>query len=243
MKKNLLILVLLFFSSFSFAQQDTIYLNDKLESINSREKVKYFKVIKRISENRITEMTFLTSKQLKYQTTFLIDKKDRKIRDGKHKVFYPNGKPQIEIDFSKGKRHGEFIGYWENGRLKRKDIYKKNKFLSGECWDPEGKETEYFDYEKNASYLKGKNALKKYFIDKIKIDYSRSKIKNWDVMVKFYINKNGKVSKPELINKSHDIRTDVMIVEAILNMPKWKPAMRDNKTIGTWKVLPIKLRH
>jgi len=243
MKTHLLNLLFLCSSLSFFGQQDTIYLNDKFEKTNVNEKAIYYKIIEKVSENRTIEKLFQNSGQLKFKTAFLSNRKGKNIRDGKHSVFYPNGRVRIAMDFIDGKKNGEFVSYWENGTLKRKDIYKKNTLVSGECWNFEGIKIDYYDFEEHAVFPGGKKELSKYIYDNIRIDSSKSNIRNRIVKVKFYINENGKVSKPEFIIRSHDIKTDVLIIQTILNMPKWKPALRDNTPIGVWKLLPITIKN
>jgi len=243
MKKIVINLFFLAATLLVYGQQDTIYLNEKYEKITIREKAKYYKVIEKLSDKRITEKLFHSTGEPKFQTAFLFNKKGDKIRDGKHNVFYPNGMVQIEIDFVNGKRNGKLLSYWENGNIKREDIYKKNKFVSGQCWDIDGKKIDFYKYEIDAVFPGGKYNLEKYLIDNIKIDYSTSRIKNWNVKVKFYIDEHGVVSKPNFINRSLDVQIDVQIINTILKMPNWKPALRDGTPIGIWKLLPIKLRN
>ena len=79
MKKIVINLFFLAATLLVYGQQDTIYLNEKYEKTTIREKAKYYKVIEKLSDKRITEKLFHSTGEPKFQTVFLFNKKGDKI--------------------------------------------------------------------------------------------------------------------------------------------------------------------
>ncbi|MBP8791588.1 MAG: TonB family protein [Lutibacter sp.] len=74
----------------------------------------------------------------------------------------------------------------------------------------------------------------------MKNNISNENISNSEVVIKFFINYNGEISDAQIIKKSNNLKLDTSIVIAIMNMPKWKPAEQDGKTVGIWITLPLR---
>ncbi|XMO85258.1 energy transducer TonB [Algibacter sp. AS12] len=74
----------------------------------------------------------------------------------------------------------------------------------------------------------------------LKNNISNDNIANKEVVIKFFINFNDKVSETQIIKKSNNLKLDTSIVIAIMNMPKWKPAEQDGKVVGIWRTLPLR---
>lgn len=242
MRKYLIIILFSCITNSIFGQ-DTIFLNNSYEKIESFKKAIFYKIIEQKNEKELTETLYYKSGKVKSEFNYIFNKRNKKINHGKHRFWDEDGEKRIEINYYKGKKNGELFSFWKNGEFKRKDYFKNGKLKKGTCWNENGLEVKYYDFEIEATFPRGKYELSKYLREKIKIDYSRGMTINWNVKVKFYVDEKGKPSKPILLVKSRNLKTDILIVETILNMPKWNPALQDNIPIGTWVVFPIKLRH
>lgn len=232
MKKIILILICSSIS-FTFFGQDTIYLNHKKQQV-SKIDADYFKIkTTQIKKEPFYEMTYLLNGELKFETIYENNKKRKII---KHSAWYDSGKPYLEINYIKGKKDGEFLTRWENGIIRRKDFYKKDKLINGNCWNEKGDVIPYFQYEKQPEFPGGSNA----FMNYLKNNISNENISNSEVVIKFFINCIGEISDTEIIKKSNNLKLDTSIVITIMNMPKWKPAEQDGKTVGVWRTLPLR---
>lgn len=73
--------------------------------------------------------------------------------------------------------------------------------------------------------------LRKYFnesaIDKLPEDYNKRGI---NIILKFTVNENGDVSEAKIANPSGDEKIDKLLLDAVYNMPKWKPAQNSKGT-------------
>lgn len=83
--------------------------------------------------------------------------------------------------------------------------------------------------ENEAKYMAGQQELKKYLkaaaIDKI----TDSCLKQYQLAaVKFTISEEGQVINPHISSKSENEKTDILLLEAIRQMPDWEPATYAN---------------
>ena len=146
MKKHMLISIFVLITHLVIGQ-DTIFLNDNYEEIKSFKEASFFKTIEKIDTDKIVERLYNTSGKCKSESEFKITKNDEKVLDGERKVYFDTGELRVLAYFTNGKKDGEFISYWKNGNLKRKDLYKKGKLKKGDCWDENGEKVKYYDFE------------------------------------------------------------------------------------------------
>jgi len=87
--------------------------------------------------------------------------------------------------------------------------------------------------EEQASFKGDEENLEKYIKENAiaKLEESKAEIREW-TSVYFSINENGEVENVEFLKSSDDENADEIILNALTNMPKWKPA----QTSGGQKV-------
>jgi hypothetical protein len=229
------VLLLLFcFSSITVLGQDTIYLNKNKKKVSKNE-ASYYKISATDTiEATYSESTYHINGNLWYETIYQTDKKKKRI---KHSVWYDSGMPHIVRNYKNGKQDGEFISLWEKGGLKRKDIYKKGKWISGTCWNEKGEEVTYYEFEQNPQFPGGSKAFNAYLKNSLNI----GKRLDMRAVVEFFINSKGVVTEPKLIQRTNDLRLDQYIINTIVNMPNWEPARQDGNSVGVWRSVAISL--
>jgi antitoxin component YwqK of YwqJK toxin-antitoxin module len=227
-----IIILLCFVISSTIYGQDTIYLNNKKQEVLEIN-ANYYKIHKSGSkEEPYFDQTYLLNGQLKFETVYKNSKKQEKV---KHSVWYDSGQLYLEINYRKNKIDGEFLAFYKNGSKKRQDFYKKGKMLEGNCWDQEGNILSFFKYEEQPEFPGGS----KEFVHYLKNNISNTNNTSTKIVVKFFIDCKGKVVDLQLIKKSNDLKLDSSVVVTIMNMPNWKPAKQDGKTVGVWRTLPL----
>ncbi|MDX1284037.1 MAG: hypothetical protein R3182_03450 [Draconibacterium sp.] len=227
-----ILLLLICFCGFTVAGQDTIYLNSKKQKVKKSE-ASFYK-IQSSNSTSYNESTYLINGILKIETIYQTDKKKKRI---KHSVWYDSGRPHIVRNYKNGKQDGEFISLWEKGGLKRKDIYKKGKWISGTCWNEKGEEVPYYEFEQHPQFPGGSKAFNTYLKNTLNI----GKQLNTRAVVEFFINSKGVVTDPKLIQRTNDLRLDQYIINTIFNMPNWEPARQDGNSVGVWRSVAINL--
>lgn len=140
-------------------------------------------------------------------------------------------------------RNGELDGllkmYYPNGKLKRKEVYKADGFLRGECYDSTGQEIDFFPYEVMPEFPGGDDALMTYLQKKIK--YPKSALKKeieGNVIVRFVITPNGEVTDAK-VTKAVSPEVDEEALRVVRSMPKWKPGLQDNIPVSVFFDIPI----
>lgn len=231
--KNKIVILLWFIVSSTMYGQDTIYLNIKKQEVLKTDAV-YYKIHKPTSkQSPFYYRIYLLSGKLKFETVYKNSKKQQKI---KHSAWYDSGELYLEINYKKDKVDGEFLAFYENGSLKRKDLYKKGKLLEGNCWGQDGNPIPYFKYEQQPKFQGGWKEFISYLKNNISNPYNLST----KIVVKFFIDCKGEVTDIQLIQESNDINLNSSVIAAIMNMPNWEPAKEDGKTVGVWRTLPLK---
>lgn len=135
--------------------------------------------------------------------------------------------------------NGELKTYWENGQIKRHDVFIDGKKKTGITWDQNGKSVEYYYYIVEPQFPGGEFELRKYIFNSIKypelaIEY---KIRGC-VWVSFDIEKDGSLSNIKIAKSVAKILDDEAI-RVIKSMPNWDPGKEDGENFKCFYMMPI----
>lgn len=101
----------------------------------------------------------------------------------------------------------------------------------------------YENFEFPALFPGGQEALEKYLKSKLRLHYkSLKKVTNPRIILRFVIDKDGSVSKVEVVRSSGNKRIDKECVRVVRKMPRWQPASESGKTLQVRYYLPIPLK-
>lgn len=229
-KKLIQIIVILLFCTPGWTQ-DTIYLNSQWKNVKDKKQAAYFRVIN--NQGKITNAkTYCISGAIKSEQNYILKGKKR-IYEGTQKHWYKSGELHILSHSKKGKNNGDFISYWKSGELKRKDIYKNGKLIEGKCFNKQGQEVTYYDFEIKAKYKGGNEAMTKYLQSQIIPGIGQGR-----VQVKFNIDTDGSVINPQII-KSDNPKLNDYCIHIVQGMPKWTPAYQDGIPVKISYTLPL----
>jgi len=259
MKKSFFIIYIFISNILLSTENDTIFFNTEWKQTFVRDSAKYYRLKPAIAYQEFTD--YYIDGQIQSITTF--SNVDSEINHGYSKYFYQNGKLESEglyengkkenlwktydtagilyatIEYKNGKQYGEFIRYYSDGKIKRKDFYSNNEFQKGECWDENGKAIDFYPYETMSEFPNGEEGLMQYLQKNIK--YPKSARKNnisGIVMINFVIDEKGKTMNAK-VTKSISEELDREALRVINNMPKWKPGTRDGKPVRVFFDIPI----
>ena len=155
--KKVLLIYLFIISGFYGYTQDTIYIGEfGSKVVTSKSEAKYYQIITK--DNNDKNIYFKNTYYLN-DTLFRVNKYfhyyDKKRELLEFKTYYRSGNQHIISSFENGKVNGDFISFWENGKTKRINTYKKGKLIEGHCWDEMGKEVPYYKFEIDAQFSGG----------------------------------------------------------------------------------------
>ena len=183
-----------------------------------------------------TSKSYFKSGQLKSEINFY-KKGTAKIRSGKSSYWYKNGELKNTISYKNNKLNGERISYWRNGKPKRKDFFEKGKLKSGKCFDNNGNEVEYYDFEIQPEFPGGKLAFNNFIKKHLIFNTSNAKGK---LVFKFTIGIDGKASNIKIL-KNTTPRLENEVFKMFDSMPNWKPAKQDGNLVEVKRTIPINL--
>ena len=159
----------------------------------------------------------------------------RKILHGFVTEFYQNGEIKSRTNYKNGIRDGEHTTYWENGLIKRKDIFSAGKIINGTCFDSLGKVTTYYPFRVAPLLLGGDNFVLK------NLKYPREAIEkgiSGIVYTSFTVDKFGTPKDFKIIKSPHPLLSDEAL-RVLKQLPKCTPGQEDNAPVDMEYNLPI----
>lgn len=145
------------------------------------------------------------------------------------------------VEYENGKKNGKFLTYYSNGNPIRRETYKNDVFIKGQCFTATGSDTAYFRYFTPPSFKGGDiSFFAGWVLEKLQYpDEARNKREEGEVKVKFIIDTGGKLTKP-VITKHDKSYFNREVLRAITDSPIWSPALRDTDTVEVTIEIPIK---
>jgi len=261
MKKNILLLILLFLTVKISAQSDSevlkrdtvFYKVDKGFVVNChRSYADGFSVSRSINSNPyVNKIYYLQSENLLaeyevYDKQSINSKNNIRatypIKNGKYEEWYLSGEKRVSCFYTEDKLDGEFKVFYQNGQLKRLETWRNGEWENGECYDELGNKTQYCSYQEMAEYIGGLPELYK-FIGQTLIypKYARRNGIQGKVYVGFIIDTDGSIIDAQII-KGVEKHIDDEAIRVVNKMPKWKPGRFEGNLVKTEFVLPINFK-
>ena len=242
MKKTIqtifIFLLFIFSTSLILHAQDTLYYDENDKKTTDKESAKSYCVHTITKEGEVYKY-YKMDGTLDYENIYTYSN-ELKTDTLKLNKRYVENKLYWENPFKNRKPHGNFIVYWENGKIKRKDEYVEGKFIKGICFDETGAEIPFYEFEKMPEFPGGIEKLYEYLSSNLAYPKDARKLGiEGSVIISFKIDKDGSITKVEL--KSSVFKSlDEEAVRVVTNMPKWEPAMIDRKPVWFYYTLPVR---
>jgi protein TonB len=230
--------LLLFVSSMLYGQ-DTLFYNKGFVDVKTFKEAEYFKIIidNPLDSKQNIEQIYFKKGKLKQE--LIVTKGKRQIMSSKS--WHPEGQLHIEAAFKEGKKDGYFRSYYKTGQLKRNDEYKKGKLIKGVCYDDNGVEVPYYEFEVRPTFPGGEEALAIFLRKNIQFrNPSNNTVDNYRVIVQFDIAIDGSISNLE-IQKGVNQHIDNLVLNAVSKIPKWNPGIQDGELVKVKYSLPVSL--
>ena len=172
-------------------------------------------------------------------TGVLLSKEDHQLdqngkREEKTTYYYDDRKVRTIFSELEGKNNGEFLEYYPNGKLKRKELYKTDSLIQGNCYTKEGLDTAYYkaDY-RHASFPGGEKGFDNFIKSTLKYP-KKAKLRriSGTVTVQFTIDKYGN-SKNISVPKSANKFLAEEALRVISLMPQWEQGYMIDHALST----------
>ena len=236
--KKVQLITLSLLCSFAYGQ-DTAFLEVNYIKLNSKElatnnKTTYYNA--KEGKNS-SQKTFYLSGKTESETNFLNNIED--IRNGSSIKWYENGQIKSLINYTNDTIDGTLVTFWENGNPKRQDVYKMGKLMEGNCYDKDGNEVKYYNYEIMPEFIGGTKAMFSYL--KKEIHYPVEAIENnytGKVIVSFTVSEKGKISDEKIMKGNADCLNNEAL-RLVKQMPEWNPGQLDGEFVKMQVGVPI----
>lgn len=212
--------------------QDTVFIGQNYKWLDNKNGALEYAVIKKMNDGRKQVSFYTLDNRLKGVGEYSVYEADRRTRDGRGTYLYTNGRDSMITHHRNGVSDGEFTLYYKDGILKRREIIKEGKFVSGECFNPAGEEIEFFEYVKRAQFPGGFEALNKYVREHtnypVNINHSMNEGR---VKTAFTITKEGKMDNIRIEKGSSEKlnKEALRVLKKVARKFKWEPAQIDGK--------------
>lgn len=209
---------------------------ERRELQNSIEEITYHDRWKRVATFRVYDKANRRLLEEHYRDFQL------RIRHGQTRAWYPNGQLQWTCDFKDSQINGPYFSYYEDGTLKRRELYKLGTARKGECFSSEGTPVACRPLIKKAEFEGGK----KQFITVLKERLRHIQ----PTEPSFFFTLEGTLSEEGILfglkplayiqNRPPEERELArQLVSALRDMPRWQPVIVDDQPIASDLLISI----
>ncbi|PJJ60533.1 energy transducer TonB [Hymenobacter chitinivorans] len=165
---------------------------------------------------------------------------------GPETTYYDTGQLHTKDDYVGSKRNGEFVVYYPDSKVRRREIYVDDKRQSGECYAPDGSMVPFYEY-RTMPLFKGASMSEKAGMNKVlaavaaTLQYPASALRNQtqgQVFVTLTVGPAGEVTGVSLA-KSVSPDLDAAAIAAVKRLPAFTPGHVDGVNTGFAFILPI----
>lgn len=153
--------------------------------------------------------------------------------------FYDSGNRHVVGKYASNELHDSLYTWYENGAVRRKDVYNNGQLLVGKCYTETGADTTYFPFEVVAAFPGGHQAMSRWIGRQIR--YPEDAIENnisGKVYVRFIIEKDGTITNI-YIERGVSPSMDQEVIRVVNEMPKWEPGWFDGRLVSSAFRLPV----
>jgi protein TonB len=227
--KNLLTISIVLFAFISYGQ-DTTYYDSNNRWVKTQEQASYYQIIQKSGSMKSVFKSGQVRSELNSDKNAFY-----------YKEWYENGQlRRVDTTNLNGELTGHILSYWENGALKRNDIYEKNKLIKGDCFDINGNKIDHTNYLVKPIFQGGDKGIMRYLASET--TYPQSSAENGiqgTAYVSFTITIDGCVSEIKLENKiDHDLGIEALRV--VIKMPRWTPGLCEGEPVNVRYIMPVK---
>jgi TonB family protein len=243
MMRLLLIIIVAFIPVLCFGQQKTerVYFDGNRQMTDSsnakfiKETIYYDtalgngKIIEYDSNNKIIS-------EIEYSNI------KKSTRNGLAIEYHDNGAIKSKVMYLDGELDGECFTFYDDGKIRRYDIFKNNELVSGSCFSLDGEEIPHFPYLQDPVYIGGNQAFFKFLQDNVVYPRkARRKGIEGQVVVAVIIDRQGKVRIPRIAKSVHKLLDDEAL-RAVNKLGDWSPGLVDGYPIDLKISIPVVFR-
>ena len=164
---------------------------------------------------------------------------DHNKQSGEWKSYYSGSDDVWHVDKFVNDSLAELTSYYKSGRIKRKETYFGKNKSTGKCFDEQGREIAFTQFE---TMPKPTYDLNDYLMHNL---HYPNKARRADVegrvIIKFVVDDSGNITDAE-VTKHVSKELDNEAIRVVSNMPKWTPGTIDGTIVKVYFTLPVFFR-
>lgn len=158
----------------------------------------------------------------------------------KDEHFYRNGQLHFQRYFAAGKRQGELVSYYPDGKIKRRETYANNELVSGTCYDEQGQELPCTPFETMPVYPGGSAALLAYVRQNTHYPVAALRRgEEGEVRVNFTVDTTGQVVQVRIVQGVSPL-LDEEALRVVRGFTRFEPGRQDERPVTVSFTVPIK---
>ena len=162
--------------------------------------------------------------------------------EGDYTSYDTTGRVILKVHFKHDQWDGHRTAYYPSGVIYRDEIYEEGKFISGHCYDEQGKEIKFFPREGLAEFPGGDTAMEAFIQTHLLYPDVAVKLGIQGVVkVKFVVGTDGTVQDAGVI-QSDNMALDDAAIDVVKKLPTFRPAMLEGKVVAMSFVLPVRFK-
>jgi len=247
MKIKQLLIALLSLMSITIYGQDTVYFDIKGDKVKSLALANSYKVTinDSVAANRKIEREYYKSGKIQSEK-HLLERPNRNEPkkfflqlDGKFRKWYESGQLWMDLNYEHNSLTGEIMTYWDNGKIKRIELFQKGKSIKGECYNREGKVIDFITFESRPQPQDGDGAMLEFLARNLKypVEMQKQGIQG-RVILKLTVENDGNISDVEVL-RSVKYELDKAAIGVVKCLPKFVPGTEDGEFVRAYFILPV----
>jgi len=165
---------------------------------------------------------------------------EHRVKLGPRTTFYENGQLYTKADYVGANLQGEFVVYYLEGQVKRRETYEAGERKTEACFAKDGSPVPYFPFEVMPVYDKGGNDEIVRAVQ-MNVRYPVSALKNQEqgrVFVSFVVNATGGVENVQVV-KGVSPALDGATVDAVKKLKPFTPGRLDGEPVAVSFTVPV----
>ncbi|MBO0949004.1 toxin-antitoxin system YwqK family antitoxin [Fibrella forsythiae] len=162
------------------------------------------------------------------------------VRHGPSKILYDDGRLYLTCDYNMNVLNGAFIVYYNDGSIKRRELYKNGTLKKSVCYDPDGAEQVCEPFYQQIKFMGNEKELTEYLIKSLVPVLDGTSLRLFPV--KLVVNDIGQIIEVVSEVGRDNAKVAASIKRIVQEMPRWrenesnwKPATMDGSPVsGVW---------
>ncbi|RZK52820.1 MAG: TonB family protein [Hymenobacter sp.] len=234
---------------------ETTYVDAKGKKLPSAEGADHRVETFYIDSLRGVVRVYYPSGKLRSDTPYLNIR--RHIQHGRSLAYYESGQLHSQREMVANKPAGDFLLYYPDGKLRRREHYEAGQRTVAECFGPDGQPVAFYEYEQMPKYPTGDGDLKAVVLAiQQNIKYPAEALRHHltgTIKVRFVVDASGSVREAHVVGGVDETKFNGSTLEAVRQMEaevlqgvqklaRFQPGQHDGQPVAVTFTAPISFK-